>query len=246
MLRRLHRRFGMPWAPRVTVRAHLSWPWRWLLASLAATLVFGAGWWMYDTGRRIAGFDSDAVESELERLRTLANRLEVANRELSAKAATASQQAEIERASEADLAKQIRALGDENARLKEDLAFFQSLTSAGSKEGTLSLYRFKVERDRASGEYRYGLLIVQNGARLKEFHGSLQIFAHVSQGGQKSVRALHDDRRNPAAWRLQFKSYQRVEGALPLPADARLDSLEVKVMEQGVENPRLTQSVAIS
>src|SRR2546430_11154684 len=51
---------------------------------------------------------------------------------------------------------QIRALEQENARVREELATFESMLSSEARTANaLSIYRFKVEPDVLPGEYRY-------------------------------------------------------------------------------------------
>src|SRR5512134_2686263 len=189
MLRKLRKKFGAT-APRVAVRAHIPWQLRGAAFALLAVLVAVLGWWVYDSGRRFAGFDMAQSRDELQRLTELGNRLTGENEELRARAAAAESQLKIDQASQEDLAKQVKALGEENARLKEDLAVFQSLVSSGGKEGALKVYRFKLERDKAPGEYRYDLLLVQSGQRAKEFHGRLQLVVSLQQNGMRQELTL--------------------------------------------------------
>ena len=61
---KLRRRFGIA-APRVAVRSEVAWYLRWLglIVVLACSAALAA--WMYDAGRRFAGFDRSEVEQEL-------------------------------------------------------------------------------------------------------------------------------------------------------------------------------------
>ena len=63
-LKKLRQRFGIA-APRVSVRSEVAWYLRWagLILVLAFSVVLAA--WMYDAGRRFAGFDRSEVELEL-------------------------------------------------------------------------------------------------------------------------------------------------------------------------------------
>jgi len=59
------------------------------------------------------------------------------------------------------LAQQIRTLEQENARVREELATFESMLSSEARTANaLSIYRFKVEPDVLPGEYRYRLLLL--------------------------------------------------------------------------------------
>src|SRR3990172_13387318 len=74
LFKRIRGRFGIS-APKMTVRTHVSWYWRWLgmVAALAVSLVIAA--WLYDAGRRFAGFDRSETEQELAQLRASAAKL---------------------------------------------------------------------------------------------------------------------------------------------------------------------------
>ncbi len=85
-----------------------------------------------------------------------------------------------------DLVKQMKALTAENAALKEDLAFFQTLMPSGGKDGGVAINRFLVQNDAQPGEYRYRLLVTQGG-KDREFHGRLQLIVSMRQGGRELV-----------------------------------------------------------
>ena len=61
---KLRKRFGIA-APRVAIRSHVPWYWRWV--GLAVLLGVGAASaaWFYDAGRRFAGFERSEVQQQL-------------------------------------------------------------------------------------------------------------------------------------------------------------------------------------
>src|SRR5690349_25043191 len=110
----------------------------------------------------LAGFrQSEAARAHAKLMEQIKQR-ETENAELRTQVAAAERQMQIERATYGDLAKQVKSLTEENAGLREDLAFFQSLMASGGKEG-VSINRFRVQPESLPGEYRYRLLLVQNG-----------------------------------------------------------------------------------
>jgi len=171
LIKRIRGRFGIS-APKMTVRTHVAWYWRWLgmVAALAVSLVIAA--WLYDAGRRFAGFDRSETEQELAQLRASVAKLEEEMRHLRSIANASESRLKIEQSAQTQLGAQVKALEEQNTRLKEDLAFFENLTPAVDK---LSIHRFKVEPDALPGEYRYRLLVLQGGRRDREFHGSMQL-----------------------------------------------------------------------
>ena len=245
MIKTLRSKFGIA-APRVAVRTQIAWYWRWLAIILMITMVMALAWWMYDSGRKFAGFDSGEAEREMARQAELNARLQMENAALRNEVAASERQLQIERSTYGDLAKQVKDLSDENTGLKEDLAFFQNLLSAGSKEA-VSIYRFNVEPDSLPGEYRYRLLLLQMGPRQKEFQGKLQFVVDVLQDGQKSVMAIPEENdSNLQAYNVNFKYYQRIEGSFRVKPGAVATSVQVRVFENGVGEAKLTQTVNLS
>ena len=123
---KLRQRFGIA-APRVAVRSEVAWYWRWagLILVLACSAALAA--WMYDAGRRFAGFDRSEVETELAETRRDLQATRDELERLRAVANAAESRLSIERTAQLKLAQQIRGLEQETARLREELAIFESM-----------------------------------------------------------------------------------------------------------------------
>jgi hypothetical protein len=246
LLKTLRRKFGIA-APRVAVHAHVPWYWRWLGVISAAAVLGGVGWAIYDYGLTFAGYRQSEAGRALSQLNRTIDRQRQELSTLHTRVAQAEQQLQIERATYGDLAKQVKNLTEENATLKEDLAFFQSLMPAGTRDGGLTVNRFRVQKETLPGEYRYRLLLVQASQRAKEFHGRLEFVLNVQQGNRKVVLTLPaEDNKNVKEYRLSFKFFQRVEGTFKVPPEAVVKSLQVRVFEKDSNTPKLTQSVNVS
>lgn len=245
MWRRVKRRFGIA-APRLSVRLHMPWYLRWsmLVPFLIGTL--GLAWWAYGSGLELAGFHRSETEQELVQLRERVEVLGAENESLKSQLVQYERMVQIEQSSNQETAKQLKTLSDENISLQEDLAFFQNLTAVRGKEGELAVHRLKLERDRMPGEYRLRMLLVQGGQRAKEFAGSYQLVATVVEGGQRTTRLYPQDASGNAQFQLGFKYYQRVEKSLQLPPGAELESVQVRIFEQGAREPKLRQNVNLS
>ena len=247
LLRTLQRKFGIS-APRMAVRAHVPWYWRWLGIIVIGALVAGLGWATYDFGMEFAGFRQGEAARALARLHEEIGQRDAELAQLRAKVATAERQLQIERATYGDVSKQMKSLSEENAALREDLAFFQSLMPAGSKEtAAVSINRARVQPEAVPGEYRYRLLLVQTGQRVKEFQGNVQLVLNVEQNDRKFVVMLPSDgNRSTKEYQVNFKFFQRVEGTFKIPSGAVVKSMQVRVFENGANAPKLTQMVNVS
>jgi hypothetical protein len=244
-LKKLRRRFGIA-APRVAVQSHVPWYWRWLTATVFLVVTIAAAWIAYDIGRQYAGFDSSEAAGEQTRLQEINGQLRQENADLRREVAAMERQLEIELAAQGNLTGQIRGLSEENALLKEDLAFFQTLMASGTDPGGVTVNRFRVERDALPGEYRYHLLIVQSKKRVREFRGRLQLIVDYVVDGKSVVATFPAESDDEKAYNLRFKFYQRVEGTFTLEPDAVVREVQVRVIKNGDTTPVSTQATTLS
>jgi hypothetical protein len=243
----IRQRFGIA-APRVEVQTLIPWYWRWAGIAILLGVAGAAAHWIYDAGRRFAGFDRSEVLQELQGAQA---ELEAARNELArlrAIANAADSRVSIERTAQQKLAQQVRALEQENARVREELALVeQMLTSEERHTQTLSIYRFKVEPDVLPGEYRYRLLLLTpTDRRGRDFNGRLELVVSLQEGGQNAMMSFPEPGdAAAAAFRLAFKYFRRVEGTFRVNPKAKVESVQVRVYETGSNQPRATLSVTL-
>jgi len=121
------------------------------------------------------------------------------------------------------------------------------LMTVGGKEGALSVNRFRVQPESLPGEYRYRLLLVQTGQRVKEFQGKLQFVLNLQQGDRKFVLTLPaESEKDSKDYEVNFKFFQRVEGTFKVAPEAVVKSLQIRVFENGSIAPKLLQTVSVS
>jgi hypothetical protein len=248
MLRKLRRRFGIS-APNVAIKTQIAWYWRWLGLVLAAALAVAIAGLTYDAGRRFAGFDRSELQEELTAARERLAKLESENKDLGAQAHAGEARLQIERTAQQQFANQVKVLEEENARLKEDLGFFENLMPAEARDPGLSINRFRVDADVLPGHYRYRLLLLQNGKRVAEFQGNLQLILTLHDGTKDVILTLPGDtsavvKADAKTYRIIFRYFQRIEGMFQVPAGSSLKSVQVRVLENGVA--KATQTFNLS
>ncbi len=238
--------FGIS-APRMSVSAAIPWYLRWLGLIALALVILMLSRATYDFGKQFAGFDQSEADQEVQRLGASNAKMQQELEQLRGEVAKSERQLQMERATYADLVKQLKALAEENAGLKEDLAFFQTLMPSGGKEGGVAVNRFLVQNDALPGEYRYRLLLTQSGQRSKDFQGRLEFVINLQQDNKKVVMTLPpDDDKDGKGYKLNFRFYQRVESMFRVAPNAVVKSMQVRVFEIGGTEPKLTQTVNAS
>ncbi len=246
-LKKLRQRFGIS-APRVAVRTHVPWYLRWLLLAVLLAFSVALAAWMYDAGRRFAGFDHGEVQDELAGMRRELESTRGELAKLRAIANAADSKMSIERTAQVQLARQIRSLEQDNARLREDLAIFENMLSVDTRSvQALNIQRFKVEPDGLPGEYRYRMLLLTGNRRDRgDFQGRLELLVGVQQEGRNAIILIPDRvAADGPPFKLAFRNFFRVEGTFRVDPKVKVGTVEVRIFETGTAQAKATQSVTL-
>ncbi|MGE5651543.1 MAG: DUF6776 family protein [Bacillota bacterium] len=196
-------------------------------------LVGAMAMWSFDAGLGLPSPYPANLREQISRYKEQVERLTAERDQFSTTVNSAESQLNIERSAQKQLAAQVRTLESENTRLKEDLAFFESLLPTATGPLGVSIRRLKVDQV-GPNQWRYRLLVMQGGKGEHEFIGNLQLVATVLKDGKSAMMTFPDG--NPTEqgkYKLSFKHYQRVEGVLTLPEGAVTKVVQARVLEKG-------------
>jgi len=232
--RRLRQRFGIA-ARKVAIRSEVPWYWRALLWVLVLSTSLALAAWMYDYGRRFAGFDRSETDRELAALRTQVGTLESELEKLGAIARSSGSRLRVETTTQDQLAAQIKSLQRENAALKEDLALFEGLVAGGAPPAGLQIARVSLESGGTKSRWRYRVLVVNPGLPkgAREVRGELQFELSARQDGKDVNISIPVPGAPAAAFQFSVRHFQRLEGEFVLPAGAILKAGEVRLLQEG-------------
>lgn len=229
----LRRRLSIS-APSMTIRQQLPWPLRILLYVVVIAFGCAVTLWAYELGMNFTGANARAMKEEITSLGKQVRELTAERDQLSSMANAAESQLNMVRATGNQFANQIKVLESENVRLKEDLAFFESLLPTNIGTEGIAIQRFRADM-LTPNQLRYRLLVIQGEKTAREFNGDLGLVVTVMQGG-KSVMINFPDHKvgaDAARFKLSFKYYQRVEGVLTLPEGATVKAVQARVLGGG-------------
>ena len=227
-------------ASKMTINHQQPWPIK--LAQIA--LVIGVGGaialWTYDLGRSFAFGPKFSVE-HLKSLQQQVVSLVAERDQLAATANTTESKENIERSTQKQLANQVKILTVENLKLKDDLAFFESLMPSTTGPDGISVKRIKAEI-LAPNQLKYRVLVMQGGKSKSDFGGEMQLILTLVQTGKPVMMQFPDAKLGEAGkLKLFFKYYQRLEGIIAIPEGAIVKAIQVKVLEKGLQ--RAQQSI---
>jgi hypothetical protein len=202
-----------------------------ILIVLIAVLAGAAAMWYYSTGQFSAGSPENS-HAQLAEFKEQFDKVAAERDQLSTTANAAESQLNIERSAQKQLAAQVKSLEADNTRLKEDLAFFESLLPNATGPAGVSIRRLKIDQV-APNQLRYRLLIMQGGKGDRRFVGSLQLMVTTLQDGKSAIMNFPAVPAEQDKFKLSFMHYQRVEGVLTLPEGAATKLVQARVLENG-------------
>ncbi len=127
----------------------------------------------------------------------------------------------------------LRSLQDEVLALKEEIAFYRGIVSAGKEKG-LKIQTFVVDKESSSGAYRFQLVLTQHLKRVKIISGTVKLNIVDEENGKPTRLLLSDmSGRQANSLKFEFKFFQRIEGRFTLPDGFKPDRLQIQVVSKG-------------
>jgi hypothetical protein len=220
--------------PHVAIRTQLPWPLRALIGFVVLSFAAAAGVAIYEYGRSLGGSDRGDSSEELSHARSQLSQVAADRDRQAAAAASWESQLKVERSAQEQVRLQLKTLEDENARLKADLSFFESLLPMPANAKGIVIRSFRVQADSEPNSLRYRLLVQQSGRPDKDFVGAVMLTVNLQQGGRPWVLQLPDPALpNAGPAPLAFRHYQRVEGSFAVPTGATVRSVFVRIQSGG-------------
>ncbi len=222
-------------APKMRVRSQLPLPLRALLGFLFLALAAAVGVGLYEYGRDLAGPDRKELATGLERAQSQVRELRAERDRFAATATALESQIKIERAAQQQLAQQVGELEADRNKLRDDLAFFETLLPTKPGAQGILIRSFRMQADETPTQMRYRLLVQQAGKPDRDFVGAVQMQVSLVQNGHPLTLQLPDPAVPEMARSLElsFRHYQRLEGAFTVPAGAVARSVLVRIVSSG-------------
>ncbi len=224
-------------APKMSVRRHVPWPLR--AAAFAAILVLAAGaaMWAWHGPIEDALVERRSLGARIAQLEQALAAETAEGQRLSALVNATDSKLKVERSAGEQLATQVKTLEVENARLKADLTYLETLLPVGASEGVIAIRRFEVQRAAQGGQLRYRALLTLDARSEKDFEGTLQLLVSTESGGRKATltvpAATADASGRTEGIKISFRRYQRVEGIFEVPEGVAVKSVQLRVLEGG-------------
>jgi hypothetical protein len=198
--------------PRIVQPGERSRPLVWLLV----LVVLGAWTWqVFEFGRQQAGFSVTASNAREDELAERIVELEAERAELLSTAARFERAGQIDRAAVDGVQTQVKALQDERAELKREVAFLKTLVSGEEHKLALAEPTLVELGERA---YRFEITLSKGSDKAGTVQGEaiLSVKGRTKSGEKVlDMKTLTDGRRSRIG--IKFKNFQKIKADLKLP-----------------------------
>jgi hypothetical protein len=209
-------------------------PVRNLIIAATGVIAIGiAGYVIHSNAGEWAQKELTVLYSEREELVSTVDALREANTALRERVAILERGKQVEGKAYQNVDAHLRSLQDEVLALKEEIAFYRGIVSAGKEKG-LNIQTFVLDKEASPGAYRFQLVLTQNLKRVRMISGKVKLKIMDELGGRSKKLLVSDMNGKQADYmKFEFKFFQRIEGRFTLPDGFRPERLQVEVVSSG-------------
>ena len=209
-------------------------PLRDLIVGVVGVVAIGASAYaLYVSANGRAQDDLVVLYEERDELLVTVEALRDANSALSERVAILARAQQVEGKAYEDVDTHLGSLQDEVLALKEEVAFYRGIVSAGKEKG-LKIQTFLVDKEATPGAYRFQLVLTQHLKRVKMISGTVKLKITDKQNNKPTNLLLSDTSGERAkSLDFEFKFFQRIEGRFTLPNGFNPDRLQIQVVSKG-------------
>jgi hypothetical protein len=167
-------------------------PVRNLIIAAAGVIAIGiAGYVIHSNAGEWAQKELTVLYSEREELVSTVDALREANTALRERVAILERGKQVEGKAYQNVDAHLRSLQDEVLALKEEIAFYRGIVSAGKEKG-LNIQTFVLDKEASPGAYRFQLVLTQNLKRVRMISGKVKLKIMDELGGRSKKLLVSD------------------------------------------------------
>ncbi len=206
---------------------------KWIVAIIGVIAIGASAYALYIRASSWAQEELSALYNERDELVTTVATQREANSALRERVAILERAQQVEGKAYEDVDTYLRNLQDEVLTLKEEVAFYRGIVSAGKEKG-LNIQSFVVDKEDFPGAYSFRLVITQNLKRVKTISGTIRLKVMDRQNGKPRGLLLSDmSGKQTNSLKFKFKFFQRIDGRFTLPDGFKPDRLQIQVVSSG-------------
>ena len=212
---------------KMTVKSHFPLSLR-LVIYVLSLAIFGAVVWVM-AQRQLMLRQPVIAEESVEVMQEKIKHLETSNNELNEQLGRTNGLRKLDETTQDEMKRLVASLESENARLKEDLAFFEGFIPGDVTSG-LNIRRAEFYKDSIPNAYKYRALIAK-GTDTQEQDFYYQLVIKTKQGNEAQT-LIYPQTSDNSPFKVNIKRFARIEGSVSLPEGTKATSVEFRVLDK--------------
>jgi hypothetical protein len=193
-------------------------PGRRLLLALVVIIVWLLSAWLaYETGWNQTSFDRDHAQSRHVVLQQELEKQFAINEQMQAQISILKRTAQVDRAAKEQIAKDLKALQELQADLREEIAFYKSIISPASGKSGLDVYNLSIT-PRQGLMYHFKMVLTQSGKSDSLVEGVVKMrLKGVIDGSEKELTIKDIQVAGTPDLSYKFRYFEELAGSFQLP-----------------------------
>jgi len=198
-------------------------------------VLLASGWWLFDYGRSVAGFESGQASEERDRLRDRIQQLEEEAAALRAQKAIHERAREIDRHAYDQVDNSLKAQQSELLELKEEVIFYRGIVGSSDQVRGLQILSFRLQDNGGDRRnFRYRLILNQLEKSNRVIKGRVRLtLIGLQRDVQVELPYAEIAKKSGKGELFRFKYFQELDGDIVLPEGFVPLRIKVKAKSSG-------------
>jgi len=205
----------------------------WLKLIVLVVIILFIGLYAFDSGREQAGFDISKAQAERGQSKKRINALIGEIDELTKQLAVLERTAQIDKKSVELITQDLATLSEENARLKNEVAFFEGIVAPETQEKGMHVQSFKIDPTDTPRKYSYRIILTRFGKHKRASEGVVKVRVKGLLNGDEKTLQIRPKGKKSVGHAYKFKYFKRVAGEIVLPKGFKPDFVDIIVDPKG-------------
>lgn len=140
------------------------------------------------------------------------------------------QNSKIDKDAIKEISVQYEVLRDDNVKLKEELAFYQSIVSPQKEKIGLNIHSLKISYRSEQKKYQYNLILTQANEKIRNAYGEIVMEMNGLRSGQPVTLLMNEiTGKKKDVFKYNFRYFQRFEGFYTIPNNFEPKNIKVRM-----------------
>ena len=152
---------------------------------------------------------------------------------------------EVDRQAAEGIRQTVKALKLQIATLEEEVTFYKGIMAPSGQDKGLRISKINIQSLEQDSVYRYSIMMTQVADNTSYIKGLAAINFVGTEDGERKIIPLRelDDQVNELGVRFSFRYFQEVAGDVSIPANFKVEQVQVVLQSSGSKAQRVEETI---